>query len=175
MLSNEDWHAYKTLFVDELKATKHYFTAAPDQIGAEDALLRRTDKVPNLKGAEALGLKSSSFDELAKNIESGKIKTLYVIERDLTKVFGDRAAALLSKAGTTILQGPNKYALGDAFTYRLPATAYVEEDGHFTNFEGKIGAYQKALAPIGDARPDWDIFALLQKALAGAKKEKIAA
>ncbi|MBI2789495.1 MAG: (2Fe-2S)-binding protein [Elusimicrobia bacterium] len=166
MLSNEDWAAYKSLFVDTLKIKDHYFTAAPDQLGAEDALLRRKEKVPNLAGAP--GLTSGSFDDLAKDLEAGKVKTLYVIERDLSRIWGDRAASLLAKARTTILQGPNKYALGDSFTYRLPATAYVEEDGHFTNFEGKIGAYKQALAPIGDARPDWAIFALLQKAL-GAK------
>ncbi len=164
MLSNEDWAAYKSLFVDTLKVKNHYFTAAPDQLGAEDALLRRKEKVPNLAGAA--GLTSGSFDDLAKALEAGKIKTLFVIERDLSKVWGDRAASLLAKAQTTILQGPNKYSLGDSFTYRLPATAYVEEDGHFTNFEGKIGAYKKALSPIGDARPDWAIFGLLQKALA---------
>ncbi|MDP3544244.1 MAG: 2Fe-2S iron-sulfur cluster-binding protein [Elusimicrobiota bacterium] len=166
MLSNEDWAAYKALFVDTLKVSGHYFSAEPDQLGEEDALLRRKEKVPNLKGAEALGLKSGSFDDLAADLEAGKIKTLFVIERDLSEVWGDRAASLLAKARTTILQGPNKYSLGDDFTYRLPATAYVEEDGHFTNFEGKLGAYKKALAPIGDARPDWAIFALLQKALA---------
>ena len=165
MLSNEDWAAYKSLFVDTLKVQGHYFSAEPDQIGAEDALLRRKEKVPNLKGAEALGLKSGSFDELAKDLAAGKIKTLYVIERDLSKVWGDKAASLLSKAGVSILQGPNKYALGDSFTYRLPATAYVEEDGRFTNFEGKVGTYLKALSPIGEARPDWAIFELLRKAL----------
>ena len=175
MLSNEDWNAYKTLFVDELKATKHYFTAEPDQLGAEHALLRMTEKVPNLKGAEALGLKSGSFDELAKDLAAGKIKTLYVIERDLSKVWGEKAAGLLAKAGVSILQGPNKYALGDSFTYRLPATAYVEEDGHFTNFEGKIGAYKKALAPIGDSRPDWDIFALLLKSVVYSAPKAVAA
>lgn len=163
MLSNEDWAAYKTLF-DGLRVAGHYFTPEPDQVGAEDALLRRREKVPNLAGAP--GLKSGSFDDLAKSLEAGKVKTLYVIERDLSKVWGDRAASLLAKAQTTILQGPNKYALGDSFTYRLPATAYVEEDGHFTNFEGKVGAYKQALSPVGDARPDWAIFDLLRKALA---------
>jgi NADH-quinone oxidoreductase subunit G len=174
MLSNEDWAAYKALFVDALQVQNHYFTAEPDQLGEEDALLRRKEKVPNLKGAENLGLKSGSFDELKKNLEAGKIKTLYVIERDLTKIWGDKAAGLLAKAGTGILQSPNKYALGDSFVYRLPATAYVEEDGHFTNFEGTVQAYKKALAPIGDARPDAAIFGLLLKALSSARKETFA-
>ncbi|MBI4062250.1 MAG: (2Fe-2S)-binding protein [Elusimicrobia bacterium] len=175
MLSNEDWAAYKSLFLDALSVKRHYFAPEPDQVGAEDELLRKRDKVPNLKGAEALGLKSGSFGELAEELEAGKIKTLYVIERDLTRIFGERAQALQSKAGITILQGPNKYALGDSFAYRLPATAYVEEEGCFTNFEGKIGAYKKALAPIGDSKPDWEIFGLLQKALSGAKQRAAAA
>ncbi len=164
MLSNEDWTSLKTVF----PAATLYFTAEPDQIGEEDALLRKKEKVPNLKGAENLGLKSGSFDALAKDLESGKIKNIYVIDRDLAKVWGaDRAKALIAKAGFSVFQGPNKGALGDSFHYRLPATAYVEEEGHFTNFEGKVQKYNKALDPIGDARPDWVIFDLLHKALSG--------
>ncbi len=174
MLSNEDWAAYKALFNDTLKIKHHYFTAEPDQIGVEDDLLRKKDKVPNLKGAEANGLKSGSFADLAKNIESGKVWGLYVIERDLTKVFGDRAQALLSKASLAILQGPNKGELGDTYHYRLPATVYVEEEGHFTNFEGKAQAYKKALDPIGDSKPDWVIFTQIQKALSVKIKEVVA-
>ncbi len=160
MLSNEDWKAFKTLFVDSLKCDKLYFSAEPDQIGEEDALLRRREKVPNLAGAG--GLKSRSFDELSKDLEAGKVKTLFVIERDLAKVWGEeRAKALLAKAGTTILQSPFKTTLGDLYHYRLPTTAYVEEDGHFTNFEGKVQPYRKALEAIGSARPDWSVFQLL--------------
>ncbi len=165
MLSNEDWDAYKGLFIDKLNVSRHYFTAEPDQVGVEDDLLRRKDKVANLRGAADRGIKSGAFGDLERDLEAGKISTLYVIERDLTKMFGERASALLAKAHTSILQGPNKYALGDSFTYRLPATAYVEEDGHFTNFEGKVQRYNKALEPIGDARPDSAIFNLLLKAL----------
>lgn len=173
-LSNEDWAAYKALFVDGLGAKRHYFTAEPDQVGDEDALLKKKEKVPNLKGAEALGLKSGSFDQLAKDLESGAVKLLYVIDRDLSKVWGEKAAALLAKAEASVFQGPNKFALGEATTYRLPATAYVEEEGHFTNFEGKVQPYKKALAAIGEARPDHEIFALLGKALKGAAKEALA-
>ncbi|UPT75251.1 MAG: molybdopterin-dependent oxidoreductase [Elusimicrobiota bacterium] len=87
---------------------------------------------------------------------------------------GEKAAGLLAKAKASVFQGPNKFALGEATTYRLPATAYVEEEGHFTNFEGKVQGYKKALAEIGDARPDHEIFLLLGKALKGAAKEAVA-
>jgi NADH-quinone oxidoreductase subunit G len=168
MLSNEDWAAAKELFAE----AKFYFTAEPDQLGEEDALLRRKEKVPNLKGAENLGLTSGSFDDLARELESGKVRVLYVVERDLAKVWGaERAKSLLAKAECVVFQGPNKFEISELAHYRLPATAYVEEDGHFTNFEGKVQAYEKALDPIGDARPDHEIFALIAKASRGAAAE----
>lgn len=164
MLSNEDWAAAKSLFA----GAKFYFTPEPDQVGADDALLKKKDKVPNLKGAEGLGLKSGAFDELAKDLETGKISMLYVIERDLGKIWGeDKAKALVAKAGLSVFQGPNKCAVSESFRYRLPATAYVEEMGHFTNFDGKIQEYRKALDPIGEAKPDWEIFGLIAKARTG--------
>jgi NADH-quinone oxidoreductase subunit G len=161
MLSNEDWAAAKELFA----GAKFYFSPEPDQVGDEDAILKKREKVPNLKAAEALGLKSGSFDELAQDLEAGRVKSLYIVERDLGKVWGEeRAKALVSKAAFSVFQGPNKCALSEAVSYRLPATAYVEENGGFTNFEGKVSAYKKALDPIGDARPDHEIFRLVAAA-----------
>jgi predicted molibdopterin-dependent oxidoreductase YjgC len=168
MLSNEDWTGLNAFFGETLGAKRFYFTAEPDQVGEEDELLRKTEKVPNLKGAETHGLKSRSFDELAKDLESGKIWGVYIVERDLAKVWGaERAKALLAKAGLSVFQGPNKGGTGELVHYRLPATAYVEEEGHFTNFAGKVQPYKKALEAIGEARPDWAIFDLLHKALSG--------
>lgn len=168
MLSNEDWAAAKTLFAD----AKWYFTPEPDQLGDEDALLKKKEKVPNLKGAEALGLASGSFDELAEDLEAGKVKTLFVVERDLGKVWGEeKALGLIAKAAVSVFQGPNKCAVSERFGWRLPATAYAEETGHFTNFEGKVQEYKKALDPIGEAKPDWEIFGLI----AAAREAKVAA
>src|SRR5579883_1641170 len=71
MLSNEDWASLKAL-ASAAGITRFFFTPEPDQIGEQDELLRRREKVPNLKGAEAAGFKSESFDVLAKDLESGK-------------------------------------------------------------------------------------------------------
>ncbi|MBI4371499.1 MAG: (2Fe-2S)-binding protein [Elusimicrobia bacterium] len=174
-LSNEDWAAFKALFVDALKLPRLYFAADPDQVGEQDELLRRREKVPNLKAAEALGLRGGSFDALAADLAAGKIWGLWVIERDLDRVWGRRAAELLAKPELTVYQSPFKGALGDAYAYRLPATAYVEEEGHFTNFEGRVQAYRRALDPIGAARPDAAIFGLVAAALEGIRSREGAA
>ncbi len=169
MLSNEDWGALKALFVDSLKVQRFAFSPEPEQVGEQDDLLRRREKVPNLKGGEAFGfgttIKSASWEALALDIEAGKIWGLYVIERDLAAIWKEKTAALLAKVPLVIFQGPHKLAVEAMARYRLPATAYVEEDGHFTNFEGKVQAYHRALEPLGAARPDWKIFQELGESL----------
>ncbi len=165
-LSNEDWAAFKELFLETLGVTRFLFSPEPDQVGEEDSLLRRREKVPNLKGGEALGFgagESLSWEDLAKGLESGGIWGLYIIDRDATRVWKEKAAPLLGKASLVVFQGPYKGGTGDLAHYRLPATAYAEEEGHFTNFEGKVQAFHKALEPLGSARPDWRIFSDLRE------------
>lgn len=166
-LSNEDWSAFKSFFVDTLRVSRLLFTPEPDQVGAQDELLRRREKVPNLAGGEALGfgskIKSITWESLAADIEAGRVWGLYIVDRDVTTVWKEKTAELLAKAELVVYQGPQKGGAGDLAHYRLPATAYVEEEGHFTNFEGRIQRYQKALEPLGLARPDWSIFSSLQQ------------
>ncbi|MBI5210776.1 MAG: (2Fe-2S)-binding protein [Elusimicrobia bacterium] len=161
-LSNEDWRSFKKLFVDSWKVVQFLFAPEPDQVGPEDSLLRRKEKVPNLKGGEALGFgtefRSMSWDALARSIEAGRIWGLYVVDRDVAGVWGPAAAGLLGRLDFVVFQGPFKGGTGDLAHYRLPSTAYVEEEGSFTNFEGRLQRYAKALAPLGAALPDWEIF-----------------
>ena len=39
----------------------------------------------------------------------------------------------------------------------LPGSAYTEQDGYFTNLEGKIQKAYKATYPPGEAKEDWQI------------------
>ncbi|MGD9851882.1 MAG: NADH-quinone oxidoreductase subunit NuoG [Nitrospirales bacterium] len=43
----------------------------------------------------------------------------------------------------------------------LPACSSAEKDGTFTNTEGHIQAVRKAVEPVGESRPDWEIFSAL--------------
>jgi NADH-quinone oxidoreductase subunit G len=169
-LSNEDWASFKALFTDTLRVSRYLFTPEKDQVGVEDELLRRREKVPNLKGGEAHGfgsnIKSLTWEELEKDLAGGKIWGLYMIERDVAAVLGEKAAQQLSQADIAIWQSPHKGRTGELAGYRLPATAYVEEEGHFTNFEGKVQVYRKALEALGAAKPDWWIFDGLRGRLA---------
>jgi NADH-quinone oxidoreductase chain G len=43
----------------------------------------------------------------------------------------------------------------------LPACSYAEKDGTFTNTEGHLQQVRQAIEPVGDSRPDWEVFSAL--------------
>ena len=49
----------------------------------------------------------------------------------------------------------------------LPGAAYTEQDGYFTNLEGKLQKAYKASYPPGDAKEDWQIINELSSVING--------
>jgi len=47
----------------------------------------------------------------------------------------------------------------------LPAAAFAEKDGSFTNTERRVQRVRKAVEPPGEAKPDWEIITLLAEKL----------
>ena len=47
----------------------------------------------------------------------------------------------------------------------LPATSFAEKDGTFTNSERRVQRVRKAVEPIGQSRPDWEIICELGRRL----------
>ena len=45
----------------------------------------------------------------------------------------------------------------------LPGVSFAEKDGTFTNTERRVQRVRKAIEPIGDSRPDWQIICHLGK------------
>ena len=48
----------------------------------------------------------------------------------------------------------------------LPGSTYTEQDGYFTNLEGRLQRSVKSSYPPGDSKEDWKIFNLIIKKLA---------
>jgi predicted molibdopterin-dependent oxidoreductase YjgC len=49
-----------------------------------------------------------------------------------------------------------------------PSAAYVEREGIFTNFQGRVQRLRTALGPLGEAMADWQSLGRLGRALGGA-------
>jgi len=49
----------------------------------------------------------------------------------------------------------------------LPLAAWVERDGTFTNFLGRVQRFRAAVQPLGHALAGWDLFGRMLGALGG--------
>ena len=92
---------------------------------------------------------------------AGKIKALYIFGSDPAKMHPDpeKVRAALAKVPFLVVQDlfmteTAKYA--DVF---LPACSFIEKEGSFTNIEGRVQQIHRAIDPIGESRPDWQILA----------------
>lgn len=171
-LSNEDLFAARRLFVEQLKAGRILAAPGPDQLGTEDGLLRRKQKVPNHAGAETLGfgsrIRETGWQELKELAASGALWGLYVVDRDPVSVWGDRAETLVQGLTFTCYQGTHANRFSTAAQWVLPSCSFAEEDATFTNFEGQVQRSRAAVPPLGESRPDWEIFRDMLAALGAA-------
>ena len=101
---------------------------------------------------------------------SGAIKALYIMGSDPVKSFPDTdlARRALDKVPFLIVQDlflteTAQYA--DAF---LPACSFAEKDGSFTNIEGRVQTFKRAVQPRGKSKADWQIVAELMARLGKA-------
>jgi len=161
-LTNEDLYVAKRVF--KSLGVKH-LAVQPARQGSSDGFLMRADKSPNTRGAQALGL---SFDAEAVLDRAARqeISMLYVCGPDLAQPYGaERARQALSSVELLVFQGSNVNATSQQAHLVLPSAVYAEKDGTFTNEQGRVQRIRRALAPLGEAKPDWQIFMELASAM----------
>jgi NADH-quinone oxidoreductase subunit G len=96
-----------------------------------------------------------------------ELDLLYLVGVDIVGDFPDAALAerALANAPFTVVQD---ISLGSVWQYAdavLPAAAFLEKEGHFTDWEGRGQRITPVRGPEGLSRPDWQIFQELSEAL----------
>ncbi len=151
--TNEELFLLKKL-ATRLNAT----TDSIPRFGEGDKLLVSADKNPNTNGARLTGIcfteMGIKLPEIARGIQSGKIKTLIVFGEDVTE--HGISAADLAKLGTLIVSDLLPNETTKAAHYLLPGCAHAEKRGTFTSTKGRVQKFMKAVEPPGDARPEWE-------------------
>ena len=97
--------------------------------------------------------------EIVEQIKKGKIKGMYIVGENPILSFPN------SRLITEILTSLDFLVVQDMFLTEtaklanvvLSAASLAEKDGTFTNFEGRVQRVQKAIAPLGESLPDWEI------------------
>ncbi len=152
-LTNESLFAFRRLaeslgvaqveFGDDLKAE-----------GRADGFLIQADRNPNSRGARELGLGPRpgvlGGRDLLKAAQGGAFDVVFVLEHAL-----DPAALKALAAATKVLAGFHVQEPVEAgiYTVHLPLAHAFEQDGTFTNVQGRVQRNRKALEPLGDSLP----------------------
>ena len=88
-------------------------------------------------------------NRLLENLKNHKFEVVYLLGRDNLD--------FNKKDEFIIYQGSHGDKGAEIADIILPGSAYTEQDGYFTNLEGKMQKAHKASYPPGDAKEDWQI------------------
>ena len=156
-MSNEDLFALKALMA-ATGISRVAFAVPPAAPGDEDKLLIKRDKNPNSRGAELIGLDGDAAALLA-DARAGRLRCLWVFHHDLLESAwpAPETRAALERLDTLLWSGTNAGGTSALAHLILPSAAWVEREGTFTNFEGRVQRFRTAVEPLGSARADWDV------------------
>lgn len=136
----------------------------------EDKILRHVDKHPNSMGAMKLAIMTGDLSGIGAAIEAAKTGALragiVMYHKPLVRRASDdeaesRLAALVEALGYSVVLATHSAEWQSKANVVLPIAGWSEEDGTFTNFQGRIQFAGRATAPPGDALPAWEVFAML--------------
>jgi NADH-quinone oxidoreductase subunit G len=138
---------------------------APDEdvLKGFPGLARRRELAPNATGTQALGFERVGDDQasggLADVSEAGG--TLIVLGDALT----DQAADFGASSGLFVYLGTHGSPAVEGAHFVLPTTTVAEQEGTFTNLDGRVQRFWPALQPPGMSRPAWLVLGALNAVL----------
>jgi len=104
------------------------------------------------------------YDALLANASSG-VKALYVMGADPMRHATPQQRARLAATEFLVAQDTFLTETAQAATVVLPAVAYTEKDGTFTNTDRSVQVVRKAMLELPGARADWMILTGLAQQL----------
>lgn len=126
---------------------------------------QKVDRPENQKKFEAAwGVSLSptpglTHSEIFDGIYNGTIKSLYLVGENpvLSEANASHAIAAMEKIDFLVVQDIFLTETAKLADVVLPAATFAEKDGTFSNTERRVQRVRQAIAPVGDAKPDWEI------------------
>jgi NADH-quinone oxidoreductase subunit G len=128
-----------------------------------EKLARRRDLAANTRGLDALGFRRVGDDEGEGGIDA-TASAVIVLGDPLADLPADVAAG----AGLVVYLGTVASPALASADFLLPLTSFAEQEGTFTNFEGRVQRFWPALNPPPMARPAWQVLGVVLAGLEDA-------
>lgn len=114
-----------------------------------------------------------AYPDIVEGAVSGAIRALWIIATNPVVSFPNQSVLRqgLSNLEFLVVQdGYHPTPTTDLADLVLPAAIWGEKEGTYTNSERRVSKVNKAVEPIGEARPDFDIFLAIAERL-GCREE----
>jgi predicted molibdopterin-dependent oxidoreductase YjgC len=108
-----------------------------------------------------------TITEMVPAIEEGRLRALYVIGENpkLSDPDWNHLDEAIRKLDLLVVQELFLSETAQVADVVFPAASVAEKDGTFTNTERRCMRIRKAIEPIGNTLPDWEILVRLSKAM----------
>ncbi len=152
--SNENNFALRKFTEKIAPKAKLVYAKKEVEKATHDDFLIKADKNPNTRGVVHLG-----FDELHE-VKAPEVVIILgeLSEKQRQKVFAEEPELV-------IVLATHMNSTTEETDYVLPVTMFAEEEGSFTNFQGRVQKFEKALAPRSQMQPAWKWLNELSKKL----------
>jgi len=158
-LTNEELFLIKKFLIENQEFKNVYLIDIPD--GEGDDFLITTERSPNKRGLQELGVKTKSLssDKLPE-----KIKLVLAFSPPNIDAEGLASVkAVFDLAETKILFTSHENDLSNTADMVFPTAVIAEKEGSLINIDGVLQKFSPALEALGDSRPEWQILIELAK------------
>jgi formate dehydrogenase alpha subunit len=100
-----------------------------------------------------------TITDMVQEMPTGRIKAMYITGENplLSEPDLHHAEKAFKNLEFLVVQDIFMHETAEIADVVLPATSFAEKDGTFTNSERRVQRVRKAVEPIGQSRPDWEI------------------
>lgn len=111
------------------------------------------------------GIKATDMVEL---IAQGTIRAMYIVGENplLSEPNLHHAGDLIRSLDFLVVQDLFLHETAELADVVLPACSFAEKNGTFTNSERRVQRVRRAIDPVGESRPDWEIVCEIARRLA---------
>ena len=105
--------------------------------------------------------------QMVETINRGELRSLYIKGEDTitSDANANDVGSALGKIDFLVVQDVNFSSTARFADVVLPASPSLEKDGTFVNTERRIQRLYKAMEPLGQSKPDWEIIQLIANRL----------
>ncbi len=165
--TNEDNYVFQKL-LREILGTKNLDIVSHFREEDDNSLLLRSEKSPNAMGAKIVGIHPQEGGQdlkgIARGIEQGSIKALYVLEEDIASHPEFRSC--LPNLELLVVHSSTRNGTTALADIVLSSSTFAEKHGTLVNFQKRVQRIRPAVATVdqdraldGFAMSRWDKFA----------------